>query len=511
MDNPIKPLRQEETINTMNDQPDNINTLLHNDGVTIDTSKAISPKQKEEMKDLLTCDYCSRSFPIKIARIGHMRTIHADIFYKEHPDIPRPTNIGGRPKKKKVETNKMVENISPTIVETTLPGETVEEEKKPFVERVKREEDEVREERDPTDNTTRKSILSKKSINLGGRELYMSELLINLGFAKDLAELQKKSLHLAFSMMNMGDLNTMMGEKKESITDMIEQLQKQELLDVQMEALKNKVKQKQGGGSKMESSDMLMMMMMMNNNHPKGNGDMMELFKIMMLDNKKDTVSEMQKMMELQRYLNPPQQNNNDNLKQQLEFLRLMIDNKRNDNDKLPEILKIIADKDKDRYERDMQMQQLKDESNRKLLDMKVTQLENQIRTPSNALDLDQIKATISAIKEVSGEIGGDRKPSTLDYIQTIGENFGPVVTELIKSRNPPQNIQAQVIPQNMTRNGMVHAEMEEEQNGGMEEEIEVQPSQPSPAMQQKPMNNLLNNFDSWIPRTPVELPGGRT
>ena len=50
----------------------------------------------------------------------------------------------------------------------------------------------------------RKIITQGKNIRYDASDLYMAEMLINLGFAKDLNDLTRKNMKLSFSLMNMG-------------------------------------------------------------------------------------------------------------------------------------------------------------------------------------------------------------------------------------------------------------------------------------------------------------------
>lgn len=378
------------------------------------------------------CPYCSYKNTYKVAIYPHVRKNHTEQYFKDYPERIK-TKPMGRPPKNSQRANFQNENVGDK-----------EEDSKESLESKENEEPEVTEDYNSFLQQPYKRIPHKTKISLGGRETYMAELLIGIGFAKDLSELQRKSLHLAFSLMNVGGAAGMFKEgfqeeKKPSVNEMLEEMRRREIEELQMDELKNKLleKKKPGGGNKMEMGEAMVLMSMMNQNKGGDNNGMLqalEIFKSLGDNNKKGT--DFREVMEMVKMFNQPKQDNS--LQQQLEVFKLLKDNQQSNGTNMQEILKFLKDKDKDHYERSMEIQRIQDKNNMDLLKMKIAELETKLQNnPKGEWDPEEIATKINGLKKLSETIGVDKKqePSTLDYLETIGRNFGPAVTELIKAK----------------------------------------------------------------------------
>ena len=226
------------------------------------------------------------------------------------------------------------------------------EREEPQVTEIPQREEEQPEEREPkhykktepltTQEDPTKLIITTKTVKYDAGDLHMGEILIDHGFAKDLNDLSRKNMKLAFSLMNMGavgkQFNTMETNNEPNPERTMKQIQEQEMMKTYIEGMK-KVKDPINNGSNgfMDKIlEMKMMQMMMGENQSKGKdpGFMdkileMQMMKTMMGGNNSETanlqnqIAELKHGMQLQQLLSQQQQQQQGSQSSQ-EFMKQM-------------------------------------------------------------------------------------------------------------------------------------------------------------------------------------------
>lgn len=434
-------------------------------------SKVVIQKAPKEFP----CMVCGKNFNLKILWYHHLRKEHFEEFSKLFPNNPIS---GGRPKRNSLtntpaELEKNFEKIQEEVIPTpSLPSTHRNTEDKPESPAKKKttvpprppkdgdiiESDDLL---DPLDGgpLKQKSILGVRSAKFSGEETHMAELLINNGFAKDFTDLNRKALRLTFSLMK-GDIGGGTGGnmgfgfqqgKQQSVSEMLAELNRRELEEAEIELLKTKINAKAGnkGGKKMDFGEIMMMKMMFDgNNNQKSNGmdvaQMVELMKIMQSNQQppqqNNSFSNFKEIMEMAKLMNPQPQNPNDSFKQNIEMFKTMLDNGDKGN-QTKEILEFLKDRESNMYKSQTEIQKIKDEQYKMILDQKMDQLAKQVQSGnSNELDFNRIAEQIKVIKELGAQISpGEQKPSPIDYINSIGEAVGPVLSKFIEAKSNSQ------------------------------------------------------------------------
>ena len=81
-------------------------------------------------------------------------------------------------------------------------------------------------------------------------------------------------------------------------------------------------------------------------------------------------------------------------------------------------------------------------------MNFKLEQLQRQLEHPEKGdWEIDKFVDKISQIKELASVVGSEKKENTpLDYIKTLGENFGPALTQLLVAKNKQHTPQPQSV-----------------------------------------------------------------
>lgn len=444
--------------------------------------KHISPekiKSAGNMAKEFPCGVCGKVFNLKILWYHHLRKEHFEDFVKLFPHNSVKAgrkkkgevaitavnfgNVFDKNKEEKIiaEQSEIINKKSEPVEEKLEKIRTITKNKQPIYVRPPKDGD-IEESDDYLDSPDaglikQKSLLGVRSAKYSGEETHMAELLINNGFAKDFTDLNRKSLRLTFSLMK-GDVGGNMGfglsTKQKTITEMLEELNRRELEEAEIELLKSKITAKTGnkGGKKMDFAEVMMLKMLFdnNNNAPKNNtSEMVQMMELMTkVQNasqpqpQKDSFTQFRELMEMAKLMNPSPQNPNDAFKQNIEMFKTMLDGNKGDQTK--EILEFLKDREANMYKSQTEIQKLRDEQYKMILDQKIEQLSKQVQTASTSeggLDFQKIADQIKVIKELSSQISGEQKPSALDYIDSIGQNFAPVVAKLLEMKTTKQTV----------------------------------------------------------------------
>lgn len=161
-----------------------------------------------------------------------------------------------------------------------------------------------------------------------------------------------------------------------------------------------------------------------------------------------------------------------------------------------------MNDKDKQSYEKELQIQRAKDEYNKQIMELKLQQVQADLNKPREETNFERLREQINVIKQLNEEIGGKGEPSTFDYIDSLGKNLSGPLTELLKARN-----QKSPLPQRTMR---VQEEDDEDEGDELDEEEAMAHHrkrampvrQPPPV--QKPMP--VDDGVSVIPATRTEM-----
>ena len=409
------------------------------------------------------CDYCDKLLHSYGAYHRHMFFKHNDKYAVDYPDrIKEIIKFG------KYNCNRKNQKIPPkeALKEETAGEEMKLKEKTNFNYENKEiiKEDMLQESIDDSEpfpyrgkEVTKplKGLLNKTSISLEPRENYMAQLLIETGFAKDLSDVQRKSLRLAYSLLNAGGLNAgglggmqnLQCEEKD-IDKMLEEFEKQKIRKLKIQQFETEI-QKQSGGKKMDTGEMILLMSLFNK--PQNTGmDMNQMMQMMtILNQNKPQQNDLNQVLEITKLLNlqQPKDGGRDNI----ELLKFMLEQSKGNNN-MTDVIKLITEKSKDDTTRMIELQKIRNEGNVRALMDKITQMESQIRNKSgkDSFDEDALLEKIEKIKRIGEMLSTENKePTTLDYIDVIGQHFGPVVKEVIAKKASQQNYpQQQVAPQ---------------------------------------------------------------
>ncbi len=428
----------------------NTEEMLENPENGGSTVEEVNHKVGKNHNVKVKCEYCDMTAKTYNALQSHMRYIHTDQYFINNPDKKMKNIKMGRPRKiiETLQTSQTTSNEAksvPTIQNIELIQENSEKE---LNETVMPTKEELSEPQTPYE------ILSGKTVKISGEEAHMAEMLLTNGFASNLQELHRKSLRLTFQILNGGKEGASMGSflgKPQSVKEMLEEIQQQELQEAQIELVKSKIQEKlkkTGGKNNMEMGDAIMMMTLMNNgqNNNKSGMDingMLELMKVM--NNQHSSQPQAQPAMnfrdiiEVARLMNPQPVNPTDNFKQNIEVVKTIMDQNNKQGMDMQQVLEFLKHKDENTQKTQLEIQKMQEAHNRALMDNKLAILENELQRMRNTggnADMGSLVEQIKFVKELNAEIGGGEKSaSAIDYIESIGKNLSPVIVELLKSK----------------------------------------------------------------------------
>ncbi len=335
----------------------------------------------------------------------------------------------------------------------------VEEDEKaePQVTVIEKPEKSKKKEPEEIQEGPQKLIVAPKTIKYDASDLHMGEILINIGFAKDLNDLTRKNMKLAFSLMNMGALGKQVNamesneNKKEDANEMIDKSLKQQLLQAQIENMSK------GGDQKGTDPLSTMMLMRMMENQEKGkssgdNGFMNNMMWMQMMQSMakpqtdsslKGEIAELKHQMQMQQMMNQQAQTQQGNQSSQ-QFMQQM-ESIRADRDKSIKEAEIVAQQEKDKN------LQLAFENRRIELESRLKAMEREMKETGGGKmatqRLQQMKEDINAVKEMSGLIGNKEKGAgeyISETVANVATTLQPALTKLIEQKEQQKAMQQQ-------------------------------------------------------------------
>jgi len=331
---------------------------------------------------------------------------------------------------------------------------------------------------------TQKLVMAPKTIKYDASDLHMGEILINLGFAKDLNDLTRKNMKLAFTLMNMGGigkgLNAMENTENKSDEPNPQKLRKELIEDSMMRAY---VKNLEGGGQS-DPMQMMMLMRMMDNKDSgkeKDNGLLDKMLEIQMIKSMSGgndqtaaisrEIADLKSAISTQQIIQQAQQKGAPSMSENLIALE-----------------KIRADRETQINIARLEAQKERDASLKVVLDTKLNNMERQISEAQSqgqglgAGQLNDFRETLKAVKDMQSEIGS-REKSTAEAIgDTLGQvanTIGPPLVEVLKAKQTapmPQPLPPE--PTEMPTGQMA---------GGQMQQLAGQVPQPNPGPSQEP------------------------
>lgn len=340
---------------------------------------------------------------------------------------------------------------------------TKEEKSEPQVTEIPQSQEEEPEEREPKHYKKKepevvqeggtKLIITPKTVKYDAADLHMGEILIDHGFAKDLNDLSRKNMKLAFSLMNMGavgkQFNTMESNQEPDPKRTMKEIQEQEMMKAYIDGMK-----------KGDSTDpmMTMMMMRMFENQSKGrdskdNNFMDKMMQLQMMksmsggDNQQANalqreLADMKHQQSLYQALAQQQQTQQGNQMSQ-EFMAKMET--------------IRADRDKEMKKIETEAQKQRDANVQLIFDTKLQEIQSEMKRVSEEAkrkgqkaDLSSFKEQFNTVKELSAMMGDKDKGAgeyIADTIGKVGEQVGPALMEFAKQKREQQAMQPAQMP----------------------------------------------------------------
>ncbi len=298
-----------------------------------------------------------------------------------------------------------------------------------------------------------KLLIAPKTIKYDAADLHMGEILINLGFAKDLNDLTRKNMKLAFSLMNMGavgkQFNTMESNQEPDPKRTMKEIQEQEMMKAYIDGMK-----------KGDSTDPLMTMMMMRmfENQGKGketgdNGFMKDLMQMQML--KTMGGGNDQQSSALQRELA--------DLKHQQSLYQVMAQQQQTQQgnqmsqDFMAKMENIKAERDKEMKRIEIEAQGQRDKNMQLVFNTKLKEIQTEMqkvaeeaKRKGQKADLSSFKEQFNTVKELSAMMGDKEKGAgeyIADTVGKIGEQVGPALMEFAKQKREQQAMQPAQMP----------------------------------------------------------------
>jgi len=478
-------------------------------------------KRIERAKVNAKCEYCGKSFEYRVAYFNHLRRTHTNDYYRDHP------------------TEKYIKVGRPSAEE---------KEEKPIIGKQNEEQQEYKEEEAfPFINAQKSQIKFSKPLTLMPRDAYITQLLIEKGFGKDLGDVQRRALQIAYALTNTKDAIDMyknvQNDGKKSTSELLDEIKRRKLEQLEIEQLEKEIRgqsiQEQQGGKKMDIGEAIMLMTVMNQNRPQqteGN-TFKQAMELMQFINSQQKQPNTMELIQAMQTMNQPKNNSNES---QLEILKFMLENQKG-NTNMTEIISFLKDKSKNDAENMLAMQKVNHERMLDKLQNKVEQLQKQFETtPKSEWDPEIMTQKLESIKKLSdvirGETSGEKnQPNALEFIKGIGETVTPAIQEALKVKqlNIQKEMQQNAMMQQTRPTAMYYDQndlSEEEAENMSEEEVmdhyrkKEQPKQHiiiKPNLQKQIRNptsqsseNLYKRGDvkdeigNLIPSTRIELPG---
>ncbi len=301
---------------------------------------------------------------------------------------------------------------------------------------------------------TQKLLVSPKTVKYDAADLHMGEILINLGYAKNLNDLTRKNMKLAFSLMNMGavgqKINAMenVETKQEPDPQMrMKQIQEQKLMDAYIKSM-------DGGGSADPLTTMLIQKMLDNQSKGKDSGENGWMDKLMQL-----------KMMESMgggnQNVNASLQTEIADLKHQQSMYQMTMQQQQTQsgqqasNEYMLKMERMRTDHQKQIKEIELMAQKERDERTNMAFNVKLQEIQTNMekaveeaKQTGKQADLAGFREQFKTVKEMSALIGDKEKTTAESLGETLGsvaQTLAPAIQTLANSRreqalrNPPQ------------------------------------------------------------------------
>lgn len=412
----------------------------------------------------VTCDICGATFKNLAGLGGHKRFRHS-VEATKTEDL-MPTQQGYIPHIAKRKRYKKKEETS----------QSTEELKEPETTEIKPEKE--------------KHILTVKPVSLTGRDSHMAEILINTGFAKDYNDLQRKGVKLAFALLNVGGLANMAGEKKGF--DMNDWMMKK-MIDAEdnpMKAMKEfaMIKGLMGNQNNDRSNDLLPFLLL---SQQKQGTDPMLMMMLMQGQKKEENGQKLDPLAMM--YMMSAQQKGDPEIKDLVKEIIKAQSNQMNKKDfGADDWIKIWANNERAVKEKDLVLQQQREQHMRDLFDLKLRELEKDMLNlatgkKSNMDDIDDFKKKLQTVRDLGKEIG-DKEKGGWDYIESIGKAVSPALSKIAETVSHRNQEQVRVSPEIMKE----QLALQQPQN----------PLQDVPLIQQEiiPNKNSSRNHKKLIP-----------
>ena len=346
-------------------------------------------------------------------------------------------------------------------------------------------------------DTLKKILPTTKTVKYDAADLHMGEILINIGFAKDLNDLTRKNMKLAYSLLNMGALgkqvnsmelnkepNLEMTTKEPDPGRALKAIQEGDLYQAQID----KLKKSGSGDNTVELMDRALKQQMLQAqiDGMKGRGNSDPLTTMMMMryldaDGKGKDVGEnnfMDKMMQIQMMnAMKPQadvglQKEIADLKHQMQMQQLLSQNQQTQQGQtssqefMQQMEAVRAERDQSIKAAEISAQQERDKNLQLAYDNRRIELESRVKSMEKEIKekgsgqfaserIKNMKEEIAAVKEMS-VILGDKEKGTgemiMESLGTVAEKAGPAIAELLKAKReqPPRPQQPQEFPQEL-------------------------------------------------------------
>ena len=298
-------------------------------------------------------------------------------------------------------------------------------------------------------------ITSSRNLRFSGNETAQAEMLIQSGVAKDFHDLAKKAFNLLFIKEKLnkafGNQNTMeLNQNREPNPERtMRQIQEQEMMKAYTENMKK--------GNQPNPMEMMMMLRQMENpdkgKSSDGNGFMNQLAMMQMMQamtkpqgdyNLRGEIAELKHQMQMQQMMNQQAQTQQGNTSSQ-QFMQQM-EQIRSERDKSIKAAEIEAQQERDKN------LQLAFENRRVELESRLQGMEKELKDRGSGQvatqRIKQMKEEISAIKEMSHELG-DTKKGAGEYISetvtNVASQLQPALTKFMEQKEQQKVMQQQM------------------------------------------------------------------
>lgn len=387
------------------------------------------------------CEFCGVMFQNKTAVLSHIRYKHPDMASQEESNSQEsdqiPTQENTQTPTQENPTNNTpftppIMGVMGMLPPKTNPQSSTQESKSPKIKKPYK-------------------VVTKISVPLSGEQSHIVENLVNQGLGSDAREIVEKGLELLNSTQIGGSKNM---NSTESMSQLMENIARQQFIDMQTqlyqaqieEKLNKMKKDKDKGGNTMEASDLILIMALTgglggNKQQQDPNTNILQTLEVLDRlrgNNNQNQGSNLKDTIELMKMIQPPQQTQPQGISQ--EYLLKLLLERKNEGTNVKDIIKELRGYQQEAVQKDAQFQKLQYDNDKKFLEMKIDTLQRNLETlPKGTDKFNEVRETIATLKELNNELGTtnapEKSPGLLDYMESLGKNFGPAITEIIKAK----------------------------------------------------------------------------